>query len=112
MTKLRIIERRNPDTNRLEHLLHIHIARKKTVLVLVAGMVSELNHLKSTIDDPVPMEGGDAPLEVRIDGDGTKHLYTNIGGPNLVEIEQDEDLEVLRETINQHLPNMADAGVV
>lgn len=113
MTKLRIIEKRNPETNRLEHLLHIHIDRKKTVLVFVAGMVSALNHLESTIDDPVPMsEGGDEPLEIRIGEDGTKYIYTNIGGPNLVEVEQDEDLEVLRQTINQHRPDMADVGMV
>lgn len=113
MTTLRIIERRNPDTDRIEHLLHIHVPRKKTVLILVAGMVQELHHLETTIDDPVPMkEGGDNPLEIRIDEDGTKHIYTNVGGPNLVKVEQDNDLEVLRQTINQHLPNMVDAGVV
>lgn len=99
MTTVEILE--GPDRR-----LFLHLDSKGDATALIPVTDKHINHLEITVENPTPFERrGDMPLEVLVGGDG-RYIHVDIEGVMsvLVPVEDDKDLEWLKQTIRSPHP--------
>lgn len=105
MAKLQILEGNG-------YRLHLKILFESEAIVIVRFEKSSIDHLKRTIEEPVPVDEAseDQPLEVVVEEDDSKWIVIDLpvgeGSPIRIEspVDSERDLYELYETIRSPQP--------